>query len=42
MDGIQSVLELREIAGLMKPPLPKPEKYIDEHFYKQALAGLNQ
>src|SRR5918999_2958749 len=32
--GIQSVLQLRETAGLMKPPLPKPEKYIDERFYK--------
>ena len=42
MDGIQSVLQLREIAGLMKPPLPKPEKYIDERFYKKALASFNQ
>ncbi len=42
IDGIQSVLELREIAGLMKPPLPKPEKYIEEHFYKKALASLDQ
>src|ERR671912_2662233 len=42
IDGIQSVLELREIAGLMKPPLPKPEKYVDERFYKEALAGLNE
>ena len=42
IEGIQSVLQLREIAGLMKPPLPKPEKYVDERFYNQALAGLNQ
>jgi hypothetical protein len=42
MDGIQSVLQLREIAGLMKPPLPKPEKYIEERFYKKALASLDQ
>jgi ABC-type nitrate/sulfonate/bicarbonate transport system substrate-binding protein len=42
MDGIQSVLQLRESAGLMKPPLPKPEKYIEERFYKKALANLDQ
>jgi hypothetical protein len=39
--GIQSVLELREAAGLMKPPLPKPEKYVEERFYKKALASLS-
>ncbi len=38
--GIQSVLQLRETAGLMKPPLPKPEKYVEERFYKKALASL--
>ncbi len=40
--GIQSVLQLRETAGLMKPPLPKPEKYVEERFYKKAVATLNQ
>ena len=40
MEGIRTVLELREIAGLMKPPVPKPEKYVDERFYKKALATL--
>jgi len=40
LDGIRTVIELREIAGLMKPPVPKPEKYIDERFYKKALATL--
>jgi ABC-type nitrate/sulfonate/bicarbonate transport system substrate-binding protein len=42
IEGIQSVLQLREIAGLMKPPLPKPEKYIEERFYKKAVASLDQ
>jgi ABC-type nitrate/sulfonate/bicarbonate transport system substrate-binding protein len=42
MEGIRTVLELREIAGLMKPPVPKPEKYVDERFYKKALATLNK
>lgn len=38
--GIRTVLELREVAGLMRPPAPKPEKYVDERFYKKALATL--
>jgi len=41
MEGIRTVLQLRETAGLMKPPLPKPEKYVAERFYKKALATLN-
>ncbi len=42
MEGIRTVIELREIAGLMKAPVPKPEKYVDERFYKKALATLSQ
>lgn len=38
--GIRTVLELREVAGLMRPPALKPEKYVDERFYKKALATL--
>jgi ABC-type nitrate/sulfonate/bicarbonate transport system substrate-binding protein len=41
MEGIRTVLELRQIAGLMKPPVPKPEKYVDERFYEKALAALS-
>jgi ABC-type nitrate/sulfonate/bicarbonate transport system substrate-binding protein len=32
LQGILTVLELRRTAGLMKPPLPKPEKYVDDRF----------
>ncbi len=39
-DGIRTIIELRETAGLMKPPVPRPEKYVDERFYKKALATL--
>lgn len=39
-DGIRFIIELREVAGLMKPPVPKAEKYVDERFYKKALATL--
>ena len=42
MEGIRMVLQLRETAGLMKPPVPKPEKYVDERFYKKALASLDR
>jgi len=40
MEGIRTVLQLREAAGLMKPPVPRPEKYVDERFYQKALATL--
>lgn len=39
-EGIRTVLQLRETAGLMRAPLPTPEKYIDERFYNKALATL--
>ena len=42
MDGIRSVIQLRETAGLMKPPVPKAEKYVDERFYKKALATIDK
>jgi ABC-type nitrate/sulfonate/bicarbonate transport system substrate-binding protein len=42
VEGIRTIIELRETAGLMKPPLPKPEKYIDERFYIKALATLDR
>ncbi len=42
IEGIRSVLDLREAAGLMKPPVPKPEKYVDERFYRKALATLGE
>jgi hypothetical protein len=42
MEGIRSVLQLRETAGLMKPPVPKPEKYVDDRFYKKALATIDR
>ena len=41
-EGIRTVLELREKAGLMKRPVPKPEKYVDDRFYRKALATLER
>ena len=40
IEGIRTIIELRETAGLMKPPVPKPQKYIDERFYNKAIATL--
>ena len=42
MEGIRTVLQLRESAGLMKPPVPKAGKYVDERFYQKALATLGR
>ena len=42
MAGIRTVIELREIAGLMKPGETTAEKYIDERFYNKALATLGK
>ena len=42
MEGIRTIIELREIAGLMKAPVPKPEKYVDEKFYQKASATLSR
>jgi ABC-type nitrate/sulfonate/bicarbonate transport system substrate-binding protein len=42
LEGIRTVIELRETAGLMRAPVPKPEKYIDERFYQKALATLDK
>jgi ABC-type nitrate/sulfonate/bicarbonate transport system substrate-binding protein len=38
--GLETVIELREIMGVMTPPLPSPEKYIDESFYQEAVSSL--
>jgi hypothetical protein len=40
MEGIRSVLDLRATAGLMKPPVPKAEKYVDQRYYEKALATV--
>ena len=40
IEGIRVAIELRESAGLMTSPVPKPGKYVDERFYNEALATL--
>lgn len=42
MEGIRTVLQLREAAGLMKPPVPGAKKYVDDRFHKKALATLTR
>ena len=41
-EGIKMVLQLREVMGAMKPPLPPAEKYVDDRFYKKAAAALSR
>lgn len=40
MKGIRAAIELRKTAGFIESPAPKPKKYVDERFYKKALATL--
>jgi ABC-type nitrate/sulfonate/bicarbonate transport system substrate-binding protein len=42
MSGVKAIIELREAIGAMKQPLPSPEKYADDRYYKKALATLSQ
>ncbi|MDX1499426.1 MAG: ABC transporter substrate-binding protein [Woeseiaceae bacterium] len=35
--GLETVIALREVMGVMQPPLPSPEKYIDESYYEEAV-----
>ncbi len=42
MAGIRTVIELREVAGLMQPGETKAEKYVDERYYNKALATLEK
>ncbi len=39
-DGIQTILEIREVMGEMEAPLPSPEKYVDERYLQEAIASL--
>ena len=38
--GIEQILKLREVMDKMEPPLPSPDKYIDERFYQEAIDSL--
>ena len=39
--GLETVIALREVMGVMEPPLPSPEKYIDETYYAEAMQSLD-
>ena len=39
-EGIRVILQIREVMGEMKPPLPSPDKYLDEQYYQKAIASL--
>ena len=38
--GVERIIQLRGVMGEMSPPLPPPDKYIDERFHRQALESL--
>ena len=42
MQGIRTVIDLRETAGLMKPGETKAEKYVDARFYDKAVATVGK
>jgi len=39
--GINQIIRLREVMGAMAPPLPSPDKYIDEGYYQDAIVSLS-
>lgn len=39
-DGVEQILEIREVMGEMQVPLPSPDKYIERRFYDQAISSL--
>jgi|SRR5579885_3239156 len=40
MKGVETILHLRELMGQISPPLPPPDKYVDERFYGLAILSL--
>ncbi|MCH8269405.1 MAG: ABC transporter substrate-binding protein [Acidobacteria bacterium] len=39
-EGIQTILEIREVMGEMEAPLPSPDKYVEESYHRKAMASL--
>ena len=39
-EGIQTILEIREVMGEMEAPLPSPEKSVDDSYLQQAIQSL--
>ncbi len=38
---LQTILEIREVMGEMEAPLPSPEKYVDDSYFRKAMASLS-
>lgn len=38
--GIDQILRIRAVMGRMQSPLPSPEKFVEERFYRQAIGSL--
>ena len=39
-EGVRVILQIRQVMGEMRPPLPSPDKYVDEQYYRKAIASL--
>lgn len=39
--GIDQIIRIREVMGQMQAPLPSPDKYIEDRFYRKAMASLS-
>jgi len=39
-EGIQTILEIREVMGERQAPLPSPDKYIEESYHQKVIASL--
>ncbi|MDX1499428.1 MAG: ABC transporter substrate-binding protein [Woeseiaceae bacterium] len=40
--GIEQILKIREVMGAMSAPLPPPEKYIEDRYYRSAMQSLDR
>lgn len=40
--GVEQIIKIREVMGAMEPPLPTPDKYIDDRYYRQAMESLRR
>ena len=39
-EGVRVILPIRQVMGEMRPPLPSPDKYVDEPYYRMAIASM--
>jgi ABC-type nitrate/sulfonate/bicarbonate transport system substrate-binding protein len=40
--GVSQIIKIRGVMGAMQTPLPEPQKYIEDRYYKEAMATLDR